>query len=62
MELSDVFRLPPAVTVLVVVMLWPAIWAGVSLLGAFASDINRRLNRRVTQGRMAGHQYARRHS
>ena len=62
MELSDLFRLPPGVTVLVAVILWPAIWAGISLLGAFASDINRHMNRRIAQGRVAGHQFARRHS
>ena len=54
MELTDVFRLPPAVTVLVALMLWPAIWATVSLLGAFASDINRRLKHRMEHKQLPG--------
>jgi hypothetical protein len=62
MDLSDVFRLPPGVTVLVAVLLWPAIWAGVSLLAAFASDINRHMRRRTAHEQMPRHQYARRHS
>jgi hypothetical protein len=62
MDLSDVLRLPPGVKVLVALIFWPAIWAGVSLLAAFVSDINRHMNRRVTQERVPGHQYARRQS
>ena len=51
MDLSDVFRLPPGVTILVAVMLWPAIWAGISLLAAFASDINRHMKHRMAHQR-----------
>jgi hypothetical protein len=62
MDLSDVLQLPPGVKVLVALLLWPAIWAGVSLLVAFASDINRHMNRRVAHERVSGHhQYAPRH-
>ena len=57
MDLSDVFRLPPGVTVAVAVLLWPAIWAGVSLLGAFASDIIRHMNRRNSHKRVKGGSY-----
>jgi len=38
MTLSDFLRLPPGVQTLVVVMLWPAIWAGVSMSIALAGD------------------------
>jgi len=62
MDLNDVFRLPAGVKVLVALLLWPAIWAGVSLFVAFVSDINRHMNRRVAHEGVSGHhQYARRH-
>ena len=61
MDLSEMFRLPPAVTALVALMLWPAIWAAVSLSGAFASDINRRLKRRMEHKQVSGWQYSHRH-
>ncbi len=38
MTFSDFLRLPPAVQMLIVVMLWPAIWAGVSISVALAGD------------------------
>jgi len=37
----DFLRLPPGVKLLVVVMLWPAIWAGALFIGAFAGDVIR---------------------
>ena len=40
-SLTDVFKLPPGVMVGVLVLLWPAIWAGASLLVAFAGDVLR---------------------
>jgi len=42
MTFSDFLRLPPGVQTLVVVMLWPAIWAGVSMSIALAGDRIRR--------------------
>jgi hypothetical protein len=62
MDLSDFFRLPPGVSVLVAVMLWPAIWAGVSLVSAFASDINRHMKHRMAHHGIGVRPYARRHS
>jgi len=41
MSVSDVLRLPPGVQVAVLVMLWPAIWAGALLAAAFAGDLIR---------------------
>jgi hypothetical protein len=38
---SDFTQLPPGIQILVVVMLWPAIWAGVSLIVTFAGDLIR---------------------
>jgi hypothetical protein len=62
MDLSDLFRLPPGVTVLVAVMLWPAIWAVVSLVSAFASDINRHMKNRMAHHGISVRPYARRDS
>jgi hypothetical protein len=39
MNTSDFLRLPPGVMTLVVVMLWPAIWAGALLIAALAGDL-----------------------
>jgi hypothetical protein len=41
MSTRDFLRLPPGVMILVVVMLWPAIWAGMLLIVAFAGDLIR---------------------
>jgi hypothetical protein len=41
MGASDFLRLPPGVMILVVVMLWPAIWAGALLIIALAGDLIR---------------------
>ena len=41
-NLTDFFKLPPAVMGGVLLMLWPAIWAGASLAVAFAGDVIRR--------------------
>jgi hypothetical protein len=41
MVASDFLRLPPGVMTLVVVMLWPAIWAGALLVVALAGDVIR---------------------
>jgi len=45
MSLSAFLRLPPGVQTLVVVMLWPAIWAGVSMSIALAGDRIRQAKR-----------------
>ncbi|HMF93404.1 MAG TPA: hypothetical protein VKE96_03885 [Vicinamibacterales bacterium] len=41
MAANDFLRLPSGVQVVVQVMLWPAIWAGALLAGAFAGDLIR---------------------
>jgi hypothetical protein len=41
-SLTDFLKLPPGVMAGVLVMLWPAIWAGASLLVAFAGDVIKR--------------------
>jgi len=41
-HLTDLLKLPPGVMAFVLVMLWPAVWAGASLLVAFAGDLIRR--------------------
>lgn len=46
MTLTQFARLPPAVLLLVVIMLWPAIWAGAGLTTALAADIGRLVRRR----------------
>ena len=48
MATIDFFHLPPAVCVLVVVMLWPAIWAGSLLVVAFAGDVIRHTRKRTS--------------
>jgi hypothetical protein len=40
-SVSDLLTLPPGVMAGVLVMLWPALWAGASLLVAFAGDVIR---------------------
>jgi len=49
------FQLPPAVRVLVIVMLWPAIWAGALLIVAFTGDMLRHsdLDREIAFAEMA---------
>jgi len=41
MGASDFLRLPPGVMILVVVMLWPAVWAGMLLTVALSADLIR---------------------
>jgi hypothetical protein len=41
-SVTDLLKLPPGVMAGVLVMLWPAIWAGASFLVAFAGDVIRR--------------------
>jgi hypothetical protein len=38
MEISDLLKLPPAVMGAFLVMIWPAIWAAVSLIVSCAGD------------------------
>jgi len=47
MSATEFLQLPKGVIVLVVVMLWPAIWAGALMIVALAGDL-----RRQTEGRM----------
>ena len=62
MDLSDVLRLPSGVKALVALMLWPAIWAGISLASAFASDIIRHMRQRMAHSQVESRPYAHRHS
>jgi len=48
MNASDFLRLPPGVKILVLVMLWPAIWAGALMIGALAGDVVRHTKRRAS--------------
>ncbi|HUK34036.1 MAG TPA: hypothetical protein VLV86_09015 [Vicinamibacterales bacterium] len=48
MNASDFLRLPPGVKILVLVMLWPAIWAGALTIGAFAGDVIRHSKMRTS--------------
>ena len=62
MNASDFLRLPPGVKILVVVMLWPAIWAGAAFVVAFIGDVRRlRQRRSALRARRSGdvEQYAR---
>jgi hypothetical protein len=47
MRVDDVLRLPPAVQAAVVLMLWPAIWAGAQLIVALAGDALRQTRTRT---------------
>ena len=42
MSPGDFLNLPPYVAAVMVVMFWPAIWAGTSFVVAFGGDIVRR--------------------
>jgi hypothetical protein len=48
MTFTNFAHLPPAVLLLVVIMLWPAIWAAAGLTTALAADISRLVRRRRT--------------
>jgi len=48
MSANDFLRLPPAVSTLVVVMLWPAIWAGAGLIVALVGDVRRQAKKRTS--------------
>lgn len=46
MTFTDFVHLPPGVFLLVVIMLWPAIWAAAGLTTALGGDIDRMVRRR----------------
>jgi hypothetical protein len=46
MSVADFLCLPPLVRTVVVVMLWPAIWAGALLIAAFVGDMIRHTQKR----------------
>ena len=48
MSATDFLQLPPAVRTLVVVLLWPAIWAGTGLIVALAGDVLRQARKRTS--------------
>jgi len=52
-EAADFMRMPPGVKALVLVMLWPAIWAGFQIAVAFGGDLirQRKGHRIATAGR-----------
>jgi hypothetical protein len=47
MSAADFLRLPPGVLVLVLVMFWPAIWAGMLMVIALAGDVIRQTRRQT---------------
>jgi len=53
MSATDFLQLPPAVRIVFVVLLWPAIWAGALLVAALAGDVIRQTRKRDTS-RLAG--------
>jgi hypothetical protein len=53
MSFGDLLRLPPAVMVVFVVMLWPAIWAAAAIVMALMTDILREMKRHDTLRRPA---------
>ena len=48
MGLADFVQIPLGVRILVLVMLWPAIWAGASFIVAFAGDVIRHRRERMS--------------
>ena len=46
MSAGDFYRLPPAVQVAFVVMLWPVIWAAAAVIMALVTDIMRFMRKR----------------
>jgi hypothetical protein len=48
MTASDFMQLPPAVQIVVVVMLWPAIWAAALAIVALAGDVIRQTRIRTS--------------
>ena len=48
MSATDFLQLPPAVRTLVIVMLWPAIWAAAGLIVALAGDVLRQAKKRTS--------------
>jgi len=48
MSATDFLKLPPAVSTLVVVLLWPAIWAGTGMIVALAGDVLRQIKKRTS--------------
>jgi len=48
MTASDFLRLPPAVGIVFVVMLWPAIWAGALMVVSLAGDVIRQSKLRTS--------------
>jgi hypothetical protein len=45
MSFGDLLRLPPAIIVAFVLMLWPAIWAAAATVMALVTDILREMKR-----------------
>jgi hypothetical protein len=53
MTFTDFVHLPPPVFLLILVMLWPAIWAAAGVVTALGGDIGRIVRRRRDFGRDA---------
>ena len=45
MSFGDLLRLPPAIMVAFVVMIWPAIWAAAAIVNALVTDVLREMKR-----------------
>jgi hypothetical protein len=46
--LTNFLKLPPFARILVVVMFWPAIWAGAGLIVALTGDVLRQAKKRTS--------------
>ncbi len=51
MSFSDFLRLPPAIRIVFVVMIWPAIWAAALMIVALAGDVVRHTERQASPAR-----------
>ena len=47
MSAGDLQRLPPAVMVAFVALIWPALWAAAAIVGALATDVLRDMRQAV---------------
>jgi hypothetical protein len=51
MSIGDFLRLPPAIRIVFVVMVWPAIWAAALIVVALAGDVIRQSKLRASPAR-----------
>jgi hypothetical protein len=50
-SVADFLRLPPAIRIVFVVMIWPAIWAAALMVVSFAGDVIRQSKLRTSPAR-----------